>query len=97
MFLIRMFFWVALVAFFLPVSLTSSYPEIPSATEPVLSGPSFDPSKADDAFMGLAKKAGNFCEDYALACNIGSAALHKIHVQAVFLTGALHDWLEAQL
>lgn len=41
----------------------------------------------------LWSKVENFCTDHPTTCQMRDAALHMAHVQAVALTGALHDWL----
>ena len=96
MFLLRIAFWVAIVAFLLPSTISAgSYQGSPPASVEADTG--FDPNRADDLVMSTVRKLSTLCEDHPSVCEFRDVALHAIHVQAVHATGALHNWLKARL
>jgi len=64
-------------------------PEIASGTQ----SESILPDLEEDTVKEFLAEIPNFCSNYAKFCEFGDSALHIAHVQAVSLTGALHDWL----
>lgn len=93
MFLLRVVFWVALVAFFWPQSQSSSLSsDLPPQAGP--SGSGFEPGGADQIQSGVAHTISTFCYDYEIVCDVGDATLDIAVTQAAYLTGELHDWLE---
>ncbi len=96
MFLLRVAFWVAIVAFLLPPTISAgSYQG--SAPASVEAETGFDPSRADDLVMSTVQKISTLCEDHPRVCEFRDTAVHVLHVQAVYATGALHNWLKARL
>ncbi len=55
------------------------------------------PDLEEDTITDLMGTVQNFCSDQPKVCEMRDAALRMAHVQAVSLTGALHDWLAESL
>ncbi len=104
MFLIRLIFWVTVVAIFLPpdlreeiFSFETQTHEVGHADESQYSSSSFDPAGADRLVPYIVETATTFCERQQMVCQLGDAALIWAHEQAVVLSGHLHLWLQETL
>ena len=89
MFFVRAIFWIAVISVVLPDGFVDNIYR--SAKTAALGS-----EIAEDADPHLGEIAdGNtgFCEDFAIACSAAASVKDFAHIQAIRVTGSLHNWL----
>ena len=94
--LLRIVFWVAMLALLLPLLS----PAESQRDRIALSGDMesvIDSSQAEQFVIQTMRKITRMCSDYPTVCEMRDSAIHVLHTKAVDVTGALHNWLKSGL
>ncbi len=94
--LLRIAFWVVLLALLLPL-VSPAEPQLFSSAASGNMESVLDSSQAEQFVIRTMRKVTQMCADYPTVCEIRDSAIHVLHTKAVDVTGALHNWLKAGL
>ena len=89
MFFLRAIFWIAIISVVLPDGIVDN--AYRSAKTLALGS-----EIADDStpyIDQVADESTGFCEDFAIACSAAASVRDFAHIQAIRVTGSLHEWL----
>ena len=89
MFFLRAIFWVAVISIVLPDGLVDN---IYRSAKSAAFGSEIAET-ADPYIDQFAEEETGFCEDFVIACSAAASAKDFAHIQAIRVTGTLHEWL----
>jgi|GEM_PF-4575028 len=89
MFFLRAIFWVAVISIILPDGFLDNIYR--SAKSTALGSEMAE--DADPYMEHLVEEETGFCEDFVVACSAVASVKDFAHIQAIRVTGSLHEWL----